>query len=105
MSAKLCLVEAMNLLEENDFNKRISIWTNLAKCYESEEKLNFSLKCLEKAKELNLSMVQEELESFEAEESKMEIMHQLSIKIDEFRSKGITSLFPDDIDLKKEKRG
>jgi len=101
MSAKLCLVEAMNLLKDKDTDKKIAIWTNLAKCYELEQKSSFSLNCLEKARELNLSMVQEDLESFEAEESKMEILHQLTLKIEEYRKQGVTSQFPDDLDLKK----
>ncbi|MHA1149877.1 MAG: tetratricopeptide repeat protein [Promethearchaeota archaeon] len=96
-SSKLCLKEALKVAEK-DYQKLI-IWIHFANCYERENFLPYSLYCLENASERGSEQINSKLEAFDEFESKMELIHNVNLRIDQLKKKGIIAEFPEE-DLK-----
>ncbi|MGV9174280.1 MAG: tetratricopeptide repeat protein, partial [Promethearchaeia archaeon] len=86
-SAKKCLKEALTVAN-NDYHLLV-IWTNLANYYEKSEQLDYSLYCLEKAKECVKWEKEDNIDKFEVFEPKMELIHKIKLRIAELRKQGI----------------
>ncbi|MHA1294327.1 MAG: tetratricopeptide repeat protein [Promethearchaeota archaeon] len=99
-SAKLCLKEALLVAKKNIH--KLAIWINLANCYEQENILSNCLYCLNKAHDSGIEDVEESLEDFDIAESQMEFLHDISLKINDLRNRGITPKRPIDLSEKND---
>ncbi len=104
-SSIMILKEALQLLadrhSEADNEKQVVVWLNLANCYDKLEKDNFSLYCLEKAREYSMKGINLDLDLFEQDEPKMEMIRKISLSIENLKAKGVTEVYPDDLNMKK----